>query len=455
MSKDRSFADPTEPDQSAQSDRPLNLKRSFSWSFLGNLVYGVCQLGMLMAIAKMGTPEMVGQFTLGIAIITPVAFLFNMNLRALQATDTPQQYSFGDYLGLRIITNLLAGVVTAIIILIGGYRPETAWVIGLLASCKTVEYISDAFYGFWQQQERLDQVARSIMLRSILGLVLLSLSLRFTHSLIWATLGLLAAAVCILLGHDLFVSYALVKRQLTGLERSNSGFQPIFNALKPKFAYLTLWQLTRLSLPIGISWLLLSLSTNIPRYAIERFLGERELGLFAAMLYLPTAGVTVVFALGQASLTRLAKHHRRGEWMAFQKLIQKLVSSVIALGLSGLVLVTIFGKTILTLAYKPEYAEQSSLFSLLMVWATIYYVGWCLDYAATAARCFNPVLLVSGIKLALVMIVSLWLIPAYGVLGAVIVILLDGLTQLIGMTAVIRRTIAQLKRNTATQTIPL
>lgn len=92
----------------AQQQKPLTLRRNFSWTFVSNVVYAACQWGMLVVIAKLGSPEMVGQFTLGLAVTAPVMLFTSLHLRAVQATDAKQQYIFGDYLGLRLISTGLA-----------------------------------------------------------------------------------------------------------------------------------------------------------------------------------------------------------------------------------------------------------------------------------------------------------------------------------------------------------
>ena len=40
-----------------------------------------------MALAKLGSSFMIGQFSLGLAIATPVLMFTNLHLRAVQATD--------------------------------------------------------------------------------------------------------------------------------------------------------------------------------------------------------------------------------------------------------------------------------------------------------------------------------------------------------------------------------
>ena len=63
----------------------LSLRANFSWTFVGNVVYAGCQWAMLVVLAKLGTPEMVGQFALGLAISGPVIMLANTGYRRLGA----------------------------------------------------------------------------------------------------------------------------------------------------------------------------------------------------------------------------------------------------------------------------------------------------------------------------------------------------------------------------------
>ena len=88
--------------RSSMAHGPLSLRANFSWTFVGNIVYSFAQWGMLIVLARLGSPELVGQFSLGLAITAPVIMLTNMQLRAIQVTDTREEYTFGDYLGLKL-----------------------------------------------------------------------------------------------------------------------------------------------------------------------------------------------------------------------------------------------------------------------------------------------------------------------------------------------------------------
>ena len=82
----------------------LSLRLNFAWTFVGNVVYAGCQWGMLVVLAKLGSPARVGEFALALAVTAPILMFTNLALRAVQATDSRQEYTFGDYLGLRLLS---------------------------------------------------------------------------------------------------------------------------------------------------------------------------------------------------------------------------------------------------------------------------------------------------------------------------------------------------------------
>ena len=55
--------------------RPRPARWNFYWTLGGNVVSAACQWGMLSLIAKLGAKTMVGQFSLALAITTPVVLL--------------------------------------------------------------------------------------------------------------------------------------------------------------------------------------------------------------------------------------------------------------------------------------------------------------------------------------------------------------------------------------------
>src|SRR5258707_8606837 len=81
-----------------------SLSANFTWTFLGNTVHSVGQWAMLVLLAKLTQPELVGQYALGLAIVLPVLMSTNLQLRNVVATDLQEQIQFGYYLGFRLLS---------------------------------------------------------------------------------------------------------------------------------------------------------------------------------------------------------------------------------------------------------------------------------------------------------------------------------------------------------------
>ncbi|MDI6852069.1 MAG: oligosaccharide flippase family protein [Deltaproteobacteria bacterium] len=400
------------------SARGLSLRCNFLWTLAGNVVYAACQWGMLVVLAKLGSPEMVGQFALGLAITAPIFMFSNLQLRAVQATDARREYLFGHYLALRLLTVILAFLVIGGITGLSSYSWGTKLVILAVGLAKAFEAVSDVFYGLFQQHERLDRIATSMMIKGPLSLAALGSVFYLTGSMFWGALGLVAAWAVVLLAYDMYRG-----AQILAVAASNSGrnTSPLVRrrlVLQLPWEPATLSRLAWLALPLGFVMMVISLKTNIPRYFIEHYLGERQLGIFAAMAYFMMAGKQVVGALGQSATPRLAKYYAAGRKGAMFTLLVKLMLLGGLLGVAGVLVALMAGKEILTLVYRAEYAEKAGVLAWLMAAAGIYYIGVFLGFGMTAARYFRIQAPLNAVTLLLITGVSALLIPRYGLVGA-------------------------------------
>ncbi|WP_333154111.1 oligosaccharide flippase family protein [Microcoleus sp. Pol8_C1] len=436
--------------------KPLTLRRNFSWTFTGNLIYAASQWGMLVVLAKLGSPEMVGQFTLGLAVTAPVIMFTNLQLRGIQATDAKGEYVFSDYLGLRLLGTGLALLIIAGITIKAGYRWETSLVILAIALAKAFESISDVFYGLIQQHERMDRIAIALMIKGPLSLLLLGIGVSLTGSVVGGAIGLAIAWGLVLFGWDLRNGRLILKNFSHGREEADllvADAQPAnsHNPLYPRWHRKTLGKLVWLALPLGFVMMLISLNTNIPRYFIERYLGERELGIFAAMSYLMVVGQMVVSALAESASPRLAKYYAAGNSNAFRTLLLKLVGVGLMLGAGGVFVAVVAGKPILTLLYKPEYADRADLFLWLMLAAGIWYVSAFLGYGMTAARYFRVQMPLFVLVTGSSAIACLWLIPIMGLQGAALALIVTAIVQTVFSLGVIVYALHRLDRYQGTK----
>ena len=425
--------------------RGLPLSANFVWTAVGNAVYAACLWGLLSVLAKLGSADMVGEYVLALAITAPVIMFMNLQLRAIQATDAEREYSFGDYLGLRLVTASLALVVIAAIALTTGHQGDTLLVILTVGLAKAIDSISDAFHGLLQQHERMDRVGRSMMIKGPLSLAVLATAVHLTGRVYWGALGLAIASAVVLLGYDI-ASGRLILRNARQVDNATQDKADGKAVIRPRWHIRTLASLAWLALPLGFARMLVSFNANVPRYAVELYLGRRELGIFAAMAYLKTVGDLVVAALGRSITPRLARYYAGGEGAAFGKLLLKLVGTGVGLGAAAVVVAMVAGRQILTLVYQPEFASHSDVLAWLMCAAGIGYVASFLSYGMMAARCFAvqlPLLLATASTTALA---CLWLVPRFGLRGAAIALVISAGVRAGGSTAVVVHSWRALRR---------
>jgi O-antigen/teichoic acid export membrane protein len=423
----------TEPETQTPADGrpatapPLSLPASFSWSLAGNVVYAACQWAMLVVLAKLGSTEAVGRFSLGLAVTAPVILLAGLQLRTVQATDHRDRFRFGDYLGLRLLTTALALAAVGLIVAAAGYGRETALVVLAVGLGKAFEAVADVYYGLFQQRERMERVARALMLQGVLGLAALAVLLHLTGSLVWATAGWAAAAALALTAYTLPAARALARA----------------DALRPRWEPRALGRLAWLALPLGVVMMLVSLNTNLPRYFIEGERGERELGIFSAIAYLMAAGNTVVAALGQAVSPRLAKHFAAGDRRAFAALLGKLVGVAVLVGAAGVAVALAAGRPLLTLLYRPEYADHESLLLWVMAASGLGYVASFLGYGMSAARYFRAQLPLFAAVALVTAAACAVLVPRFGLVGGAVACLVAAAVQVVGSGAVLAHALSR------------
>jgi O-antigen/teichoic acid export membrane protein len=421
----------------AEAFQPLSIQLNFIWNFTGYAVYGACQWGMMVLLAKLTVPEIVGQFALGMAICTPVLLFSNLQLRTVQATDANRLFIFDHYLTLRVFTTILAFIIIIMITLIAQYSQETKMVILATALFKAVESFNDIYYGLFQAHERFDRICVSMINKGILSLISLALGIYLTGNIFWGLILISFFYIINLFLYDIPQGSALIKNN----DDSKNNIEE--NTFLQKYGLHLIWdlkplkQLTWLAFPLGLVMVINSLNANVPRYLIERWAGERDLGIFSAIAYPMLIGGAVVFAMGSSATPRLSKYYAQNNYKAFRYLLLKLLLIGSCLAVLGFLMAWTLGEQILTILYKPEYAQHNDVFLLLMIAAGISYLTSPLGYGADATRYFKVQMPISMITLLCTLACSAWLIPLYGLWGAALGLVIAALINCLGYLIVL------------------
>ncbi|WP_248735190.1 lipopolysaccharide biosynthesis protein [Neobacillus rhizosphaerae] len=397
------------------SNNPVrSLKGNFVWTFTGNVIYAICQWGIFIAITKLGTAEMVGQYALGLAITAPVFLFLNMNLSVVMVTDKRDQFYYKDYFILRLITLFLSMLIIFFLIIFFDYSFITLLVIILVGCSKVIESISDIFNGISQKVERMQVIAISKILKGVISLVGVIIVLYFTKNIIITNLSIIVSWSVVLL----FFDYRKGMESLL-LNDNNKNNNKVIS--RPS-SLNSLKCIAVISFPLGVVASLDSLNLNIPRYFIQGMLGEESLGYFAAIVYLMVAGGTVIGALCQSSLPRLSQYYKEEKYNLFKTLLLKLLLIAFILGLLGIIIAALAGGTVLTLLYNQEYAQYKIVFILIMISTAFWYISSFLDVGINATQNFKMQIPIYAATILTSIGTSFYFIPAHQLVGGAIVV---------------------------------
>jgi len=409
------------------------LRTDFTWVLSGNLLYSACQWGIVVALAKLGNPEQVGEYAFGMAVSAPIVLFANLQLRALLVSELRDRFSFGQYLTFRLVSLgaallLVAGAVACM---------QTDWRLGgivvLVGFAQALEFVSETYYGFMQRHERMDRIAGSLLLKGPLSLAALCGAMYITRSIVWAVIGLAFGRLLVLLVWDSRLGFVKAER---------SGF-----TVRLEWNSGEMLTLLRMALPLGVISMLVSLNLSIPRYFVEVHSGSAELGIFSAIASLLTAGNLVVSAFGQSIFlpgARACAALDRAKYRGYVVIAAALGGSLGGLAILAAVL---FGRDILAHLFRPEYGERPDILVRLMIAGTIMFIASGLGYVITAARSLRsqiPMLLAAAIAAAAT---SAWSIPRHGLGGAADAALASAFVQLMGTGAILLKIDRRLQRS--------
>jgi O-antigen/teichoic acid export membrane protein len=400
----------------------ISLRANFVATFVGNALFAASQWAVLSLIAKLGNNEMLGQYALALAVVTPVVQFSHLNLRAVLATDIGERHPFGDYLVVRLGTTALGLAAVSALALASPYRWPVPMAVLILGFALSVDNLSDVYYGLLQRRERMDQIARSLVARGLLSVAALGVTLWFTRSLVAGVGTLAVARTAVLLVYDRPTASAGEPLRTSGLRAQAAVFCT--------------------SLPLGIALMLIALTNNLPRYAIAQKLGTAELGAFAAVASFMTVGQTVVNALGQAATPRLASYFSAGEMRRFRHLSWQLAGLVCLLGAAGIAAALVLGPPLLGLLYRPAYAAYAGLLTWMMAAAFLTYVASILGYVTITARVFTPQVPLLAAAAVSSAIASRTLVPRWGLNGGAAALAIVALVEIVGLLLLLRHVLS-------------
>jgi O-antigen/teichoic acid export membrane protein len=380
----------------------LSLRQNFAWTFAGSVVVSACKWAMFVLLTKLAAPSVVGDFSLALAVATPITILAQLQLRVSLITDVRDDHPYGAYYAMRLVTTAIAMVAVFGVAAAAYGVGSTAALILVVAAGQGVTSLRDIWLALSQKYERMD-------IMSIGNVIDAVLSLAFFGGLLLATDDILVASAGIIVGRAVtLIAYDIPRVK---------GVIPSDVKTAPEWHMSEMVRLFWVVLPLGITTTLVSLNSNVPRYFIEHWLGKDALGYFAAIAYFIIIGRLFISALGRSASPRLAVLYRENR-PKYGALVVKLVMIGAVIGTCGVAAAWLLGEPFLRIVYTEDYAAHSHIMVLLMIAGGIFWMGAFLGTAISSARFFKVQTATYILVVAATACACYLLIPRYGLDGA-------------------------------------
>lgn len=393
------------------------MKRGAGIALIGSIARSLSQWAIVVSVAKFGTSGMVGQYTLTLALTSPIFVFAGLQLRNVLISDKALSNPVRVYWAARIGTSVAAVLAAFVVAAVGGYRGTMLTLVILVSVVTTLDSLADIQYGVWQRAGELRKVGIGLLVNGGVSLAAVTAAMIMTREVVWAA-GASAVGSLFALAFVISVRGRANPRASRGDDRAPLA-GPVFS-------------IVRSALPLGVVTALVTLQWSIPRFFIERLSGLEDLGVFAAANQLTMALGSAVGAIGMAVNGRLAQAFASGSTHEFRSIVLRLAGVGLAVGLLGAAISAVFGGSVLALVYRRDYASGESVLVWLSLAAGMSYAGSFLGYGMTMTRRFRVQVPLFAMVVAVTGFFCAILVPAYGIRGAAWAAGIGNVVQLAG-----------------------
>ena len=422
MSAGNENADVRAPNRETQQP---SLRRQVSWTLPANLIYGLCNLLLIVILNRFGPTAEAGLYGLALGITAPLFMFANLRFSTILATDVKNKATLRDYFSLR---GVLLGSALVLAVPLACLYPKVTVLVCILALSKAIEAISELCCGVQQRIGRIDRIAISLIANGVLLASTFFIAYYTTRSLAVACAAICVARLIVLLSYDvpkaraasLHAAFSLdetANRELSDAQANETDDKTERDRARRS--------LLAIGLPLGITAALISLTSNIPRYTIPSILNDDMLGIFVSLAVVLQAGNLVFRAVEIPTIPRLAKFIDARDRAGFWTLLARAVGLFAVVGFAGAIVGWNFGAQILVAAFdEPAYAGYQGLLVLMIFCTTFSQLAGMIESSLIASRITAVQIPMHCLTAISCLALCLWLVPVQQLYGAAIAVTL-------------------------------
>lgn len=389
---------------------------------------------VFMVIPRFGTQAALADFVFAHSVWSPAIMFANLGFRGVLSSDVRTEYHFGEYFGLRLIALGFSTVVITAVATALGWRGAALATVAVIGLYKLLDSLGELFVGLFQKYELMSWIAGSVALTAGLGGAGFAGMMAATRGIVWSVVTMAIAEAVVL------VLYVVPRGTRAIAERgdgASSGWRPVFPVGR-------LARLAWLSLPVGVTAMLVSLSVNIPRYFVRGFMDDASLGQFGTMGYVVVAATLVMSAVCNSFLPRLSREYALGEAAAFRASVTRFAALGASLGATCVVGAAMFGRRALEAAFHAEFRDAETAFTILMLGGAVTFVGYTLQFTLTAARRFAVQMPIIALDVLATIAACALLVPSFGLAGAAGSTVVGAVVRVVALSVALRSAVRAL-----------
>ena len=383
-------------------DQPgKSLKANTAWGVLANALYALGRMLVFILPAKFLPPADIGHYALALALVTPLSYLCNMDLRLVWVTTPPGGPDFGFFVACQRLGNLLFGLALLLVMAWAYFTqpPFTVTLIAFLGLVRIVESWANLHLAVLQKAELMRKVALSQFLKTMLLLAWMAGVFKLQQGLILIIAGWYGVFLLIYRVYD--------RRQAATLV-----------SVQPLLDQAVMRRLLSGAFALGVFLALTTLNDGLGRFFIKKWYPEEQVAFFAGITYFLTALILLQSGINQSVMPRLSRAFDLDR-PHFRRLLLKLLAGAWFMTLIQLLLALFVGRELLLLLYQPAYAQYAWLLPPAALAGGLYLTAMVLGDAITAARRYRSRMFAVALGVSVNFTLCALLVKPYGLAGAV------------------------------------
>lgn len=338
--------------------RPLSLRTNIIWSSVGSLLRTLCNWLITVAVVRLSPSsafDAAGVLALSMSISNLIIPIAEYRLRTVHVTDVRDEYSTQQYMGMRVISSVVALISGTIYTLVTS-DPSFFLVIFIYCVSQLISTYAEGFHAVEQRYMRMDYIGISYLLQGFGSLIFFCAGMYFFHSLLAAVSLMTVAIVATVLFYDL------------PRARRFGTLYPRIELRNASRTFITLF-------PLAVVNVALNIISLVPRQYLTHYANAEALGIYASIAVpavVIQASAAYIYTPILGRLVELLHSNQKKAKTMLLRIVGVFfgVGIVCALGFlvaGDWILALIFGEKILPYTYL---VQPALLFSLItaFVW---------------------------------------------------------------------------------------